>query len=124
MFIVHLWNPGSVAGHYFTAFILRGKRANSWHCDLYLKYCNAGVTDNKGGHPEKINTHTYTSWEEGTDHKAEVDGGYGEGKQEDENQRGITVGQHSSIGAHLKESLYRVRTCWPGSNLYSRIVHK
>lgn len=97
---MHLWNPD----HCFTAFIFCGKRANSWHYDPYLKYCNACVTDNKGGHQNKstrTRPHTHTSWEEGTDHKTEVDGGYCEDKQEDENQRGVTVGQHSSIRAHL-----------------------
>lgn len=59
-----------------------------------------------------IQRHTHTSWEEGTDHKAEADGGYGEDKQEDEHQCGITVSQHSSIRAHLKESLYRVQSMY------------
>lgn len=47
-------------------------------------------------------TETHTSWEEGTDHKAEIDSGHGEDKQEDEDQRGVTAGQHRSIRAHLK----------------------
>lgn len=47
---------------------------------------------------------THTSWEEGTDHEAEVDGGHGEDKQEDKDQGGVTVSQHSSIGAHLKDT--------------------
>lgn len=48
-------------------------------------------------------TETHTSWEEGTDHEAEVDGGHGEDEQEDEDQRGVTVGQHCSVRAHLKK---------------------
>lgn len=47
-------------------------------------------------------TETHTSWEEGTDHKAEIDSGHGEDEQEDEDQRGVTAGQHRSIRAHLK----------------------
>lgn len=50
-------------------------------------------------------TETHTSWEEGTDHEAEVDGGHGEDEQEDKDQCGVTVGQHCSVRAHLKQQL-------------------
>lgn len=46
---------------------------------------------------------THTSWEEATDHEAEVDGGHSEDEQEDKDQRGVTVGQHGSIRAHLQQ---------------------
>lgn len=45
---------------------------------------------------------THTSREEATDHEAEVDGGHSEDEQEDKDQRGVTVGQHRSIRAHLQ----------------------
>lgn len=45
---------------------------------------------------------THTSREEATDHEAEADGGHSEDEQEDEDQRGVTVGQHCSIRAHLQ----------------------
>lgn len=44
-----------------------------------------------------------TSGEEGTDHEAEADGGHSKDEQEDEDQRGITVGQHRTVGAHLQQ---------------------
>lgn len=53
-------------------------------------------------------THTHknphTSGEEGADHEAEVDSGHGEDEQEDKDQRGVAVGQHCSVGAHLKRA--------------------
>lgn len=45
---------------------------------------------------------THTSWEEATDHEAEADGGHSEDEQEDKDQRGVTIGQHCSIRAHLQ----------------------
>lgn len=47
----------------------------------------------------------HTSWKEGTDHKAEVDGGHSEREQEDKHQGGVTVAQHCSIRAYLKHHL-------------------
>lgn len=48
-------------------------------------------------------TETHTSWKEGTDHEAEVDGGHGEGEQEDKDQGGVAVAQHCSVRAHLQQ---------------------
>lgn len=44
-----------------------------------------------------------TSGEEGADHEAEVNGGHGKHQQEDEHQRGVTVGQHRSVRTHLTQ---------------------
>lgn len=44
-----------------------------------------------------------TSGEEGADHEAEADGRHDVHDQEDKDQRGVTVRQHRSVWAHLKE---------------------
>lgn len=44
-----------------------------------------------------------TSWEEGTDHEAVVDGGHSEDQQEDKDQGGVTVVQHCTVRTHLNQ---------------------
>lgn len=60
------------------------------------------ISQNKSGQ-------SHTSWEESTDHKAEVDGGHSEDQQEDKDQRGVTVGQHCSVRAHLKTTVISLK---------------
>lgn len=55
-----------------------------------------------------IMTTTLTPGEEHADHEAEVNGRYGKNQQEDEHQRGVTVGQHRSVRTHLIENKTQV----------------
>lgn len=93
----------SVDGHiFFPDFLLCQGKKQSADIVTYIAVMLVSLTIKKVTQKNQ-HTHTHTSGEEGTDHKAEVDGGNGEDKQEDKDESGVTVSQHSSIRAHLKD---------------------